>query len=85
MSTDDLRHLSMLDLFRLEVENQAQVLTAGLLTLERDYTAADQLEACMRAAHSLADHAVLEAAGLVFASTGALPDDAPIDVAGQTE
>ena len=43
----------MLDLFRLEAENQAQVLTAGLLALERDPTAADQLEACMRAAHSL--------------------------------
>ena len=53
MSTDDLSHLSMLDLFRLEVETQAQVLTAGLLALERDHTAADQLEACMRAAHSL--------------------------------
>ncbi|QOG23647.1 hypothetical protein FOM02_14325 [Bradyrhizobium sp. SEMIA] len=36
-------------------------------------------------AEQLADHAVLEAAGLVFASTGALPDDGSIDVAGQTE
>jgi len=43
----------MLDLFRTEVENQSQVLTAGLLALERDATAAPQLEACMRAAHSL--------------------------------
>ena len=53
MSIDDLSHLSMLDLFRLEVGSQTQVLTAGLLALERDPTAADQLEACMRAAHSL--------------------------------
>lgn len=43
----------MLDLFRMEAENQAQVLTDGLLTLERNPTAADQLEKCMRAAHSL--------------------------------
>lgn len=43
----------MLDLFRLEAENQTQVLIAGLLALERNPSAADQLEACMRAAHSL--------------------------------
>ena len=43
----------MLDLFRAEVETQSQVLIAGLLALERDPAAKDQLEACMRAAHSL--------------------------------
>lgn len=43
----------MLDLFRLETENQAQVLTSGLLALERDPAASEHLEACMRAAHSL--------------------------------
>jgi two-component system sensor histidine kinase and response regulator WspE len=43
----------MLDLFRVEVENQAQVLVSGLLALERDPAASGQLEACMRAAHSL--------------------------------
>ncbi|MBL6751292.1 MAG: hybrid sensor histidine kinase/response regulator [Nevskia sp.] len=43
----------MLDLFRLEAETQCQVLTAGLLELERQPAAADQLEACMRAAHSI--------------------------------
>jgi two-component system, chemotaxis family, sensor histidine kinase and response regulator WspE len=43
----------MLELFRLEVETQGHVLTAGLLALERTPTAADQLEECMRAAHSL--------------------------------
>ena len=43
----------MLDLFRLETENQAQVLTSGLLALERNPTAGEHLEACMRAAHSL--------------------------------
>jgi two-component system sensor histidine kinase and response regulator WspE len=49
----DISQFSMLDLFRVEAEAQAQVLTAGLLALERDHAAADQLDACMRAAHSL--------------------------------
>ena len=43
----------MLDLFRVETETQAQVLVAGLLALERDPHAQAQLDACMRAAHSL--------------------------------
>ncbi len=51
--SEDLSNLSMFDLFRVEVENQAQVLTARLLALERDPTAADHLEGAMRAAHSL--------------------------------
>ncbi len=50
---EDLSNLSMFELFRVEVENQAQVLTAGLLALERDPAAADHLESAMRAAHSL--------------------------------
>ena len=50
---EDLSNFSMFELFRTEVETQAQVLTAGLLALERDPAAADQLEAAMRAAHSL--------------------------------
>jgi two-component system sensor histidine kinase and response regulator WspE len=49
----DMSQWSMHDLFRVEAESQSQVLTAGLLALERDPAAADQLEACMRAAHSL--------------------------------
>ena len=49
----DLSQMSMQELFRVEAENQTQVLTTGLLALERDPKAADQLEACMRAAHSL--------------------------------
>lgn len=53
MNNDDLSNLSMLDLFRIETETQTQVLTAGLLALERAPTAANQLEICMRAAHSL--------------------------------
>ena len=53
MKAEDLSQLSMLELFRLEAESQVQVLTAGLLALERNPAAAEQLEACMRAAHSL--------------------------------
>ncbi|QCI14333.1 hybrid sensor histidine kinase/response regulator [Pseudomonas putida] len=48
-----MRDASLLELFGLEAEAQTQVLNAGLLALERDPTQADQLEACMRAAHSL--------------------------------
>ncbi|WP_454689386.1 hybrid sensor histidine kinase/response regulator [Achromobacter aloeverae] len=50
---DDIRNASLLDLFLLEARTQVQALNGGLLALERDATAADQLEACMRAAHSL--------------------------------
>ncbi|WP_019831527.1 hybrid sensor histidine kinase/response regulator [Sphingomonas sp. PR090111-T3T-6A] len=49
----DLSQFSMRDLFGVELDNQAQVLVAGLLALEQDPAQADQLEACMRAAHSL--------------------------------
>jgi two-component system, chemotaxis family, sensor histidine kinase and response regulator WspE len=49
----DFGEVSLLELFRLEAETQTGVLTSGLLALERDPGAADQLEACMRAAHSL--------------------------------
>ena len=49
----DLSQLSMHDLFRIEAENQTQVLIGGLLALERDTASAQDLAACMRAAHSL--------------------------------
>jgi two-component system sensor histidine kinase and response regulator WspE len=53
MSTPDLGGLSLIDLFRLDADAQTQVLTSGLLELERDPRALDHLEACMRAAHSI--------------------------------
>ncbi|MES2255417.1 MAG: hybrid sensor histidine kinase/response regulator [Pseudomonadota bacterium] len=53
MRAKDLSELSMLDLFRVEAESQAQALTSGLLALERNPRAAEQLESCMRAAHSI--------------------------------
>ncbi|QRY81959.1 hybrid sensor histidine kinase/response regulator [Pseudomonas sp. PDNC002] len=53
MTPDQMKDASMLELFRLEAEAQTQVLVHGLMALERNPTQADQLEACMRAAHSL--------------------------------
>lgn len=53
MTPDQMRDASLLELFSLEADAQTQVLSAGLLALERNPTQADQLEACMRAAHSL--------------------------------
>jgi two-component system, chemotaxis family, sensor histidine kinase and response regulator WspE len=53
MNGEDLSQFSMLDLFKLELESQGSVLTTSLLALERDPTAPSELEACMRAAHSL--------------------------------
>ena len=53
MTPEQMRDASLLELFSLEAEAQTQVLSAGLLALERNPTQADQLEACMRAAHSL--------------------------------
>jgi two-component system sensor histidine kinase and response regulator WspE len=49
----DLSNASLIDLFRTEAETQNQVLSEGLLALERDRADAKQLEALMRAAHSL--------------------------------
>ena len=53
MTPEQMRDTSLLELFSLEAEAQTQVLSAGLLALERNPTQADQLESCMRAAHSL--------------------------------
>ncbi|WP_454674383.1 response regulator [Achromobacter pestifer] len=53
MNPDQMRDASLLELFQLETRTQVQVLNNGLLALEHDPTSAAQLEACMRAAHSL--------------------------------
>ena len=53
MTPEQMRDASLLELFSLEADAQTQVLNAGLLALERNPIQADQLEACMRAAHSL--------------------------------
>ncbi|MDB6144789.1 MAG: chemotaxis protein CheA [Pseudomonas sp.] len=53
MTPEQMRDASLFELFTLEAEAQTQVLSTGLLALERNPTQADHLEACMRAAHSL--------------------------------
>lgn len=49
----DKSNFSMLDLFCTEVSEQGKILTEGLLALEGNNSAANQLEALMRAAHSI--------------------------------
>ncbi|RYD84857.1 MAG: chemotaxis protein CheA, partial [Verrucomicrobiaceae bacterium] len=51
--SDDYSHLSLLELFRIEVEGQAVAITDGLLELERDPSATHRIEGLMRSAHSL--------------------------------
>jgi len=53
MTAASFSQSSMRDLFGIEADSQTQALTVGLLALEQDPARADQLEACMRAAHSL--------------------------------
>ncbi|HEX8594287.1 MAG TPA: hybrid sensor histidine kinase/response regulator [Pseudomonas sp.] len=53
MTPDQMRDASLFELFTLEAEAQTQVLSTGLLALERNPTQAEYLESCMRAAHSL--------------------------------
>ncbi len=50
---NDLSEFSMIELFRLEVENQSVVFTENLLALEQNPTDALPLGPLMRAAHSL--------------------------------
>lgn len=53
MTPEQMRDASLLELFALEAEGQTGVLSTGLLALERNPRDPAQLEACMRAAHSL--------------------------------
>ncbi len=70
----DLSQFSMHDLFRLEVEGQREVLTAGLLHLEREPGDATRLEACMRSAHSLKGAARIVGLGAAVAVAHAMED-----------
>ena len=49
----ELSDPTMLELFRLEVEQHGQVLTDGLLRLEEDSNTPERIEPLMRAAHSI--------------------------------
>lgn len=59
---------SMLELFRLEVEQQSAVLTEGLVRLEQEDVSAERIEPLMRAAHSIKGAArlvgIMDAVGL---------------------
>jgi len=50
---DDYSQISLQDLFKMELDAQGKVLSAGLIVLERQPGNATELEACMRAAHSI--------------------------------
>jgi len=49
----DLSQFSMMDLFRMEADSQTQILTDGLLAMERLRDDAGAVESMMRAAHSI--------------------------------
>ena len=49
----DLGDMSMMDLFRMEAENQCNQLSEDLIALEQDPSASDLLESLMRASHSV--------------------------------
>lgn len=65
VSAPDIRDLSMLELFKVEAEQQTSVLSTGLLELEQDAASPERLEPLMRAAHSIKGAAKL--IGLQFA------------------
>ncbi len=51
--SEDLSGFSMMDLFRMEAETHTAALTEGLLELEENPAATEEIEGMMRAAHSL--------------------------------
>ncbi len=52
-SLPDLSDFSMLELFKLEIETQVNVLNEGILALENDLKDIEQIDTLMRAAHSI--------------------------------
>ncbi len=76
MSTDhnDLSQFSMIDLFRLEADGQTQILTDGLLLLERGSGDAGTTESLMRAAHSIKGAAAIVGLDVVVQVAHAMED-----------
>ncbi len=76
MSQDsgDLSQFSMLDLFRMEAQGQTQVLTDGLLNIERGGGDPGTLEAMMRAAHSIKGAAAIVGLDAVVQLSHAMED-----------
>ena len=69
----DLADMSMLDLFRTEVENYTRVLDKGLIEVETDQSA-ENVEPLMRAAHSIKGAARIVGLDLVVALAHAMED-----------
>lgn len=76
MSIDhkDLSQFSMIDLFRLEADGQTQILTDGLLQLERGSGDAGTTESLMRAAHSIKGAAAIVGLDVVVQVAHAMED-----------
>lgn len=76
MSIDqnDLSQFSMIDLFRLEAGGQTQILTDGLLAMERGGGDAGTVEALMRAAHSIKGAASIVGLDVVVQVAHAMED-----------
>ncbi|MFU1998416.1 hybrid sensor histidine kinase/response regulator [Bordetella avium] len=53
MNPEQMRDASLLELFQMETSSQVQILNDGLLALESDPASMRDIEACMRAVHSL--------------------------------
>ena len=69
----DLADMSMLDLFRTEVENYTRILDKGLIEAEADQTP-DKVEPLMRAAHSIKGAARIVGLDLVVSLAHAMED-----------
>lgn len=53
MTNQDFSNFSMLDLFRMELETQAAIISENLLKLENNLSSSEALSCLMRAAHSI--------------------------------
>ena len=70
----DLSQFSMMDLFRMEADGQTQVLTGGLLAMERGGGDAATVESMMRAAHSIKGAASIVGLDVVVQLAHAMED-----------
>jgi two-component system sensor histidine kinase and response regulator WspE len=71
---EDLSQFSMMDLFRLEAQGQTQILTDGLLALERGAGSDATAESMMRAAHSIKGAASIVGLDVVVQLAHAMED-----------
>lgn len=69
----DIADLSMLDLFRIEVENYTKLLETGLVEIEQNQTS-EKVEPLMRAAHSIKGAARIVGLDLVVTLAHAMED-----------